>query len=99
MSRALAEEISWDSWRITSVDWATYPNLGLGYDMPPVGCVFLAPPDVPATGAGETAVTVTPAAIGNAIFDATGIRLRDVPFTPARMKAALQQTPLPGRPA
>jgi nicotinate dehydrogenase subunit B len=44
---------------------------------------------VPAAGAGETAITVTPAAIGNAIFDATGVRLRDLPFTPERVKAAL----------
>jgi nicotinate dehydrogenase subunit B len=44
---------------------------------------------VPAIGAGETAITVTPAAIGNAIFDATGGRLRDLPFTPERVSAAL----------
>jgi hypothetical protein len=45
--------------------------------------------DVEAMGAGETAITVTAAALGNAIFDATGARLRQVPFTPARVKAAL----------
>ena len=42
-----------------------------------------------ATGAGETAVTVVAAAIGNAIFDATGVRLRQIPFTPERVKSAL----------
>lgn len=52
----------------------------------------MAPDGVPATGAGETAITVTPAAIGNAIFDATGARLRDLPFTPDRVKAALRTT-------
>jgi CO/xanthine dehydrogenase Mo-binding subunit len=46
------------------------------------------PTGVPAIGAGETAITVVPAAIGNAIFDATGIRLREVPFTADRVKAA-----------
>jgi CO/xanthine dehydrogenase Mo-binding subunit len=51
--------------------------------------VFVTPADVPATGAGETAITVTPAAIGNAIFDATGARLRTLSFTPERVKAAL----------
>ncbi len=51
--------------------------------------VFVTPAGVPATGAGETAITVTPAAIGNAIFDATHVRLRHLPFTPARVKAAL----------
>jgi CO/xanthine dehydrogenase Mo-binding subunit len=44
---------------------------------------------VPALGAGELSITVTPAAIGNAIFDAAGIRLRTVPFTPERVRAAL----------
>ncbi len=46
-------------------------------------------PDGRAMGAGETAVTVTVAAIANAIFDATGARIRQVPFTPERIKAAL----------
>ena len=46
-------------------------------------------PDAQAAGAGETAVTVTAAAIGNAIFDATGARIRQIPFTPERVKAAL----------
>ena len=45
--------------------------------------------DVPATGAGETAITGVGAAVGNAIFDATGVRLRQAPFTPERIKAAL----------
>jgi CO/xanthine dehydrogenase Mo-binding subunit len=42
-------------------------------------------------GAGETAITIVAAAVGNAIFDATGVRLREVPFTPERVKAALAQ--------
>ncbi|MND07322.1 Nicotinate dehydrogenase subunit B [compost metagenome] len=46
-------------------------------------------PNERAMGAGETTVTVVPAAIANAVFDATGARLRQVPFTPARVKAAL----------
>ena len=57
--------------------------------MPAIETVFVTPAGVPALGAGETAITVTPAAIGNAIFDATGARLRDLPFTPERVKAAL----------
>ena len=47
-------------------------------------------PDAPASGAGETSITVVAAAIGNAIFDATGARVRQMPFTPERVKAALQ---------
>ena len=89
MSRALVEEVTWDSRRVTSVDWETYKSLHLDYQMPGVETVFVTPPSVPATGAGETAITVTPAAIGNAIFDATGARLRTLPFTPERVKDAL----------
>jgi CO/xanthine dehydrogenase Mo-binding subunit len=89
MSRALVEEVTWDRQRITSTDWETYNSLHLGDEMPTVESVFVTPPGVRATGAGETAITVTPAAIGNAIFDATGARLRELPFTPQRVKAAL----------
>jgi CO/xanthine dehydrogenase Mo-binding subunit len=89
MSRALVEEIRWDMRRVTSVDWETYNSLHLDYEMPTVETIFVTPANVPATGAGETAITVTPAAIGNAIFDATGARLRDLPFTPQRVKSAL----------
>ncbi len=89
MSRALVEEVTWDDKRVTSVDWETYHSLYLDYEMPAIETVSVTPPNVPATGAGETAITITPAAIGNAIFDATGGRLRDLPFTPARVKAAL----------
>jgi CO/xanthine dehydrogenase Mo-binding subunit len=92
MSRSLVEEVTWDNRRITSVDWESYHSLYLDYEIPVIECVFVAPLDAPATGAGETAITVTPAAIGNAIFDATGIRLRDLPFTPARVKAAARAT-------
>jgi CO/xanthine dehydrogenase Mo-binding subunit len=90
-SRALVEQVTWDNKRITSIDWETYNSLHLDYEVPPIESVFVTPPDVPATGAGETAITVTPAAIGNAIFDATGARLRDVPFTPERVLAALRK--------
>jgi nicotinate dehydrogenase subunit B len=89
MSRSLVEEVTWDNRRVTSIDWETYNSLHLDYEMPIVECVFVTPPDVPATGAGETSITITPAAIGNAIFDATGARLRDLPFTPERVKAGL----------
>jgi nicotinate dehydrogenase subunit B len=51
--------------------------------------VLIDRPDAPASGAGETSITVVAAAIGNAIHDATGARIRQLPFTPARVKAAL----------
>jgi CO/xanthine dehydrogenase Mo-binding subunit len=90
VSRSLVEEVTWDNKRVTSVDWESYKSLYLGYDMPAVECVFVTPERVPALGAGETSITVTPAAIGNAIFDATGARLRTVPFTPQRVLDALR---------
>jgi CO/xanthine dehydrogenase Mo-binding subunit len=97
MSRSLVEEVTWDNRRVTSIDWETYNSLHLDYEIPIVECVFVTPPDVPATGAGETAITVTPAAIGNAIFDATGVRVRDLPFTPERVKAVLLKAVHGGR--
>ncbi len=91
MSRALVEEVTWDNRRVTSVDWQTYKSLHMDYEIPSIESVFVTPPGVRATGAGETAITVTPAAIGNAIFDATGARIRDLPFTPERVMKALRQ--------
>jgi CO/xanthine dehydrogenase Mo-binding subunit len=80
-SRALVEEVTWDDRRITSVDWETYHSLHLDYEIPTIETVFVTPAGVPATGAGETAITVTPAAIGKAIFDATN-RVHAVPDSP-----------------
>ena len=62
----------------------------LGFDIPKIEVVLLNRPDEDATGAGETSITIVAAAIGNAIFDATGARIREVPFTPERVKAALR---------
>jgi CO/xanthine dehydrogenase Mo-binding subunit len=90
LSRALSEEVTWDDRRITSTNWSTYHSLPLGIEVPAIDCVLINRSDVEASGAGETAITVVAAAIGNAIFDATGVRLRQVPFTAARVKAALE---------
>jgi nicotinate dehydrogenase subunit B len=89
MSRALGEEVTWDATKVTSVDWRTYHSLTLGAEVPAIESVLINRPDVEATGAGETTITLVAAAIGNAIFDATGARIRQVPFTPERVKAAL----------
>ena len=88
MSRALGEEVTWDDQKVTSIDWRTYHSLPLGDEVPAIESVLINRPDVEATGAGETAITVIAAAIGNAIFDATGVRIRQVPFTPERVKSA-----------
>jgi CO/xanthine dehydrogenase Mo-binding subunit len=92
LSRALMEEVTWDDQKVTSVDWNSYHSLPLGFDVPKVEVTLLNRPDERATGAGETSITLTAAAVGNAIFDATGARIRQIPFTPERVKAALGQT-------
>jgi CO/xanthine dehydrogenase Mo-binding subunit len=91
MSRALGEQVTWNTTHITSTDWSTYHSLYLDYDVPGITAVLLNRADVPATGAGETTITLTPAAIGNAVFDATGVRLRNVPFTAERVKQAMRE--------
>jgi nicotinate dehydrogenase subunit B len=91
LSRALGEEVTWDDRKVTSIDWRTYHSLTLGDEMPTIDSVLIDHHDADATGAGETAITVIAAAVGNAIFDATGVRIRQVPFTPERVKAALAQ--------
>ncbi|MBI1872545.1 MAG: xanthine dehydrogenase family protein molybdopterin-binding subunit [Acidobacteria bacterium] len=89
MSRALGEEVTWDGTKVTSVDWRTYRSLTLGADVPTIESVLIDRRDAEAMGAGETTITLVAAAIGNAIFDATGARIRQVPFTPDRVKAAI----------
>jgi CO/xanthine dehydrogenase Mo-binding subunit len=89
LSRTMLEEVTWDDQRVTSIDWRTYRALPLGAEIPKIETVLLNRPGVRAMGAGETAVTVVAAAIANAVFDATGVRLRQVPFTPERVRAEL----------
>ena len=74
VSRTLLEEVAWNTERVTSVDWRSYHPLYLGADVPKVESVLINQSDVAAMGAGETAITVTAAAIGNAFFDATGVQ-------------------------
>ena len=92
LSRCLGEEVTWDDRKVTSIDWRTYHSATLGLSVPAIESVLINRPDKPADGAGETAITLVAAAIGNAIFDATGARLRQVPFTPERVKAALERS-------
>jgi CO/xanthine dehydrogenase Mo-binding subunit len=88
LSRALHEEVQFDESRITSVDWSTYPILTFP-EAPAVQVILVERPDEPLWGAGEASTVPVAAALANAVFDATGVRLRRVPFTPARVKAAL----------
>ena len=89
LSRTLKEEVAFSRTRVTSVDWATYP-VARSSDVPErVDIVLINHPEIAPTGAGEPSSRPTAAAINNAIFDATGARLRQGPLTPARVKAAL----------
>lgn len=89
MSRALREEVQFDRNNVTSIDWETYP-IAVTTDIPEsIDVVMINRPEVAPTGAGEPSTRQVAAAIANAIFDATGTRLRRIPFTPERVKAAL----------
>jgi nicotinate dehydrogenase subunit B len=87
-SRTLLEELQFDRSKVTSVDWATYPILKFP-DVPDVAIDLIDRPTEKPWGAGEPTAAVVPSAIANAIFDATGARLRSVPFTPEKVLAAL----------
>ncbi len=89
-SRALGEEVTWDAASLTSVDWRTYHSLPFGFVVPKIESVLINRAEGEAMGAGETAITIVAAAVANAIFDATGVRIREVPFTPERVKTALK---------
>ena len=88
-SRALLEEVTFDRNAVTSVDWVSYPILDITQVPQQIDIVTINRPELPATGAGEASTRPVAAAIANAIFDATGTRLRRAPFTPDRVKAAL----------
>ena len=90
VSRVLMEEVKWTGSEIESVDWASYPIVRFN-DVPKVHTVLIDQPGTPSWGAGEQTPTTIPAAIANAVFDATGVRLRTIPFTPESVKLALKE--------
>lgn len=90
-SRALLEEVKFNTRNVTSVDWVGYPILDIMDTPEAVDVVLINRPNLPAGGAGEPSSRPTAAAIANAIFDATGVRMRRVPFTRDSVKAALAQ--------
>jgi nicotinate dehydrogenase subunit B len=89
VSRALTEEVTFDKGRVTSLDWVGYPLLRFK-DHPAVTTVVVQRTDLQSTGNGEPPTAAAAAAIANAFFDATGVRLYEVPMTPARVRAALK---------
>jgi len=91
VSRTLKEELKWDRSMVTSLDWKSYPILTFP-EAPQVDVELISRPQEPPWGAGEPSAAVVPSAISNAIFDAVGARVRTVPFTPARVQAAIRAT-------
>src|SRR4029078_11402778 len=95
-SRALYEEVQFDTEKVTSVDWRTHPSLTHADTPAKIDVVLVngdpnpKRPDLPPYGAGETMHKPLIAAIANAIYDATGVRLRRPPFRSERVLAALK---------
>ena len=89
-SRVLKEFVTFDASAVTSLDWGGYPILRFD-ELPQVDVQLLDYPDEPSMGAGESASVPSAAAIANALFDALGVRLREVPFTPEQVLKALKQ--------
>jgi CO/xanthine dehydrogenase Mo-binding subunit len=81
LSRVLMEEVQFDRSHVTSLDWSTYPIMRFP-DAPKLDIALVDRPTEPPLGAGEAACAPVGAALANAVFDATGVRLRQVPFTP-----------------
>jgi CO/xanthine dehydrogenase Mo-binding subunit len=90
VSRTLFEEVLFDRSAVTSLHWGTYPILTFP-DVPEIEIELIDHPRETPWGAGEPTAAVVPSAISNAVFDATGVRLRSVPFTPEKVKAAIER--------
>jgi CO/xanthine dehydrogenase Mo-binding subunit len=88
LSWTLKEEVKFDDTQVLSRDWASYPILTFS-EVPPIETVLIDRPGQPFLGTGECSQGPTGAAVANAIFDATGVRYRRLPFTPDRIKAGL----------
>jgi CO/xanthine dehydrogenase Mo-binding subunit len=93
MSRALIEEVQFQNRQgsggfVSSIDWYSYPVLRFGDSLPEIDTVLINNLKAAPTGAGETVITLVGSAIGNAVYDATGVRMRQIPLTPANFLAA-----------
>jgi CO/xanthine dehydrogenase Mo-binding subunit len=89
ISRTLWEEVRFNNKTVTSVDWLSYPILDITEAPEAIDIVLINRPEIAPTGAGEPATRPVAAAIANAVFDATGVRIRRVPFSPDNVKSAL----------
>ena len=89
LSWTLKEGVRFDAAGVKSADWVSYPILTFS-ELPMIDVELIDKPGLPFLGTGEASQGPTGAALANAVFDAAGVRLRDIPFTPAAVKAALQ---------
>jgi CO/xanthine dehydrogenase Mo-binding subunit len=88
-SRALMEQVQFNTKRVTSLDWVSYPILRFK-DAPKVTPIVIQRTEIPMAGGGDHVMSHVPTAIANAFFDATGVRIRDCPMTPARVREVLK---------
>jgi len=88
ISRTLWEEVKFNNKNVTSVDWLSYPILDITETPEKIDVVLINHPEIAPSGAGEPSIRPVAAAIANAIYDATGVRIRRVPFSPDRVKQA-----------
>jgi nicotinate dehydrogenase subunit B len=89
VSRTLWEEVKFDSKNVTTIDWMTYPILDITETPQTIDVVLVNHSEIAPSGGGEPSIRPVAAAIANAIFDATGVRIRRVPFSPDRVKQSL----------
>ncbi|HET6142170.1 MAG TPA: molybdopterin cofactor-binding domain-containing protein [Candidatus Acidoferrales bacterium] len=90
VSRSLLEEVQFDENGVTNMDWSSYKTIRFE-DIPEIDIVLIDRPELGFLGAGEASIIPVPSAIANAVFDATGARVRDIPLTPERVLRALQK--------
>lgn len=90
LSRSLKEEVAFNAKGVVDAEWGAYPIISFT-EIPPIEVVLLDRQSEPPMGAGESSSVPAPAAIANALFDATGVRLRTAPFTPERILEALKK--------
>ncbi len=89
VSRTLLEEVRFDAQGVKNLDWASYP-IATFRRVPDIQVVLLNRKEMPALGGGEPSTVPVPAAIANAVFDAVGVRVREIPMTPQKVQAALR---------
>lgn len=96
VSRTLLEEVRFDAQGVKNLDWVSYPIVTYRR-VPDIQVVLINRKEMPALGGGEPSTVPVPAAIANAVFDAIGVRVREVPMTPQKVQASLRRSEAPER--